>query len=156
MCLRLNLLPPRRWSQLAPDSAFVVKCHPHKPLTSGGFRHRCSRRGGGFQDLHPRTLERFGSEETPQCLLQQSQAHLPLHGLDSERVLSESSAELSGDLLRGTVVILRQATQAQVSANRTVDRHLPERLTPLVTDALMVSVVYACCLQTPVRLFVRR
>jgi hypothetical protein len=58
--------------------------------------------------------------------------------LDSERVLSENSAELSGDFLRGTVVIVQQATQAQVSANRSVDRHLPERLNQLVTDALMV------------------
>jgi hypothetical protein len=36
--------------------------------------------------------------------------------------LSENSTELSGDLLRGTVVVVQQATHALVSANRSVDR----------------------------------
>jgi hypothetical protein len=43
-------------------------------------------------------------------------------------VLSENSTELSGDLLRGTVVVVQQATHALVSANRSVDRRSPERL----------------------------
>ena len=42
------------------------------------------------------------------------------------------------DLLRGTVVVVRQATYALVSANRSVDRRSPELLNQFVADALMV------------------